>query len=174
MGDYRGRDRYDADRRRSSRDDYYDRQRSDRYPPQHHSRSRSGERYASNRADDYPPPRDRYYDDTSGRNYRSPPPQHSDDYSPGPRSPLKREAEADLLQPAQPPPNEPRSDRHRPQIFNNSGDQSFDAGKPNSQIIFRGIDKEMTEADVYDSFHTRIITNISIVIPIPHQPRRCN
>ena len=152
MGDYHRRDRYDGNEsRRYSRDDTYrpsgynDREREDRYQPP--PRPRSRERYYDRDRDRDDRPytgrdrprdtrmedRDRYYD-TRDRN-ESPPeePRHS---------PERRESAGEL---EAHPPSAPRSDRQR-----GSHDDPYDSGKPNSQIIFRGIDKEITETDVYD------------------------
>src|SRR5579862_5131979 len=176
MGDYYRRDKYDNDddryERRYPRDEY-DRGRSDRYQPLPGSRSR--ERYPDRERDDYRRDtdwresaddrnrgdRDIHYD-SRDRDYRSPPP-HDRDYFSQSRSPPRRPRE--LEEPSQLPAG-PRSQRTKPE-------ETFDAGKPNSQIIFRGIDKDMTEADVSDFLYNRIITNISVT-PIPHAPRRCH
>ena len=47
-------------------------------------------------------------------------------------------------------PRDSRSERHR------AHDDQYDAGKPNSQIIFRGLDKDVTELDVYDIYSVAV------------------
>jgi hypothetical protein len=67
-------------------------------------------------------------------------------------------------------PKGPRSGRRRrPQ----QQQDQWDAGKPSAQVIFRGIDKSMTEADVSDFYMLVTITN-SIAPTIFLQPRRCS
>ena len=52
------------------------------------------------------------------------------------------------------PPHETRFGRYHP-----AHDDPYDAGKPNSQIIFRGLEKDVSETDVYDFFLFRTITD---------------
>ena len=44
------------------------------------------------------------------------------------------------------PPSGPRADRYK-----DGHEDSYDAGKPNSQIIFRGLEKDVSETDVNNS-----------------------
>ena len=163
MGDYYRRDRYDDDRRyyRDDNDRRYDRynDRDDRYPPPHrrspdlyydrdrergdHSyrereKDRSWERDRDDREryQDYPP---RDLSRSEGREEvversRSPP----------------EERDIEL----QHPPKGPRSERHR-----GHHDDPFDAGKPNSHVIFRGLDKDIAETHVSEFLLPRSITN---------------
>jgi len=154
MGEYYRRDRYDGNDRRYSREDSHQRPldyhserggREERYPP---PRSRSRERAYQDRdrEEDYSYRRDRDRD----RHYDySPPPT-----SPQPTTTITTDHDIDH------PPRAPRFDRGKPPQQHYPED-SYDAGKPNAQVIFRGLDKEITETDVYKHFHTfRTITNI--------------
>ena len=150
MGDYYRRDRFDdgKDRRYATREDNYQRPVADyhseraggeeRYP-----RSRSRERYQDRDREDYSYRRDRDRE----RHYDSPsPPQHY----------LDHDIEA--------PPQGPRSDRGKPpqqQQQQHYPEDSYDAGKPNAQVIFRGLDKEITETDVYK--HIFILLEHSLI-----------
>ena len=163
MGDYYRRDRYDGESR-NSRDDSYrpsERGRGDRYqssPPRPRSRERYQDRddfYYSNRDRDRPreirDDKDRYRDA-----------RDRDDYTRSTREePNERDQDPSEVEPTQ----FPSAPRHR--------DDPYDAGKPNSQVIFRGLDKEFTETDVYDFFIT-LETNFSIVATISSQSRRCS
>ena len=157
MGDYFRRDRYDAESRHYSRDDSYrpsERGRGDRYQPSP-PRPRSRERYQDRDRDDYyysnrdrprniTDDRDRYRDTRDRDNYTSS---------------TREEPQQRDRDPSEIVPRQPRDD-------------PYDAGKPNSQVIFRGLDKEFTETDVYDFFIT-LETNFSIVATISSQSRRC-
>lgn len=166
MADYYRRDRYDgSEARRSSREDpnrdwdhYNDRGRDDRYPS--YGRPQSRERYQDRDLEDYSyENRDKgrdvgvddrdWYRDSRGRDDY----QYSAQIPKGrPASPVERDAgEYETRH-----PREPRSDRQR----GSYEDAAYDAGKPNSQVIFRGLDKDMTDSDVYDFFIFRAITNI--------------
>jgi hypothetical protein len=158
MGDYYRRDRYDGNEgRRHSRDDanrlsaYDDRGRDNRgrevrsQPP---PRPRSRERYYDRDLDDYPytsrdRPRDTWVENRD--RYRDPQDRndipHAKAEESG-QSPERRESGE--VEPSQ-PPSGPRTDRQQPR---GSHDDPYDSGKPNSQIIFRGLDKEITETDV--------------------------
>ena len=138
MGDYYRRDRYDAESRHHSKDDGYrpsERGRGDRYqpsPPRPRSRERYQDRddYYSSRDRDRPrniaDDRDRYRDTR-------------DDYTRSTREESKeRDRDPTEVEPTQLP------GAHRPR------DDPYDAGKPNCQVIFRGLEKELTETDVYD------------------------
>jgi len=162
MGDYYRRDRVDdgKDRRYATREDNYQRPVADyhsegaggeeRYP-----RSRSREGYQDRDREDYSYRRDRDRD-----RQRDPRSQDRDRHydSPSPPQPyVDHDIEA--------PPQGPRSDRGKPpqqqQQQHHYPEDSYDAGKPNAQVIFRGLDKETTETDVYKHFHTlRTFTNI--------------
>ena len=187
MGDYR-RGKYDSyDTPRYSREGSY--RRSD-----HFEEARQGDRY---QRPPVSPPRDRhrerdrnprYYDDDRGssseRRAVDEKERGCDDSRPrrnSPRRHLETMTETggkDHFQdmsnaPVVPeygkfesyPSREGRADHHRPQ------EDQWDPGKPNAQIIFRGIDKSMTEADVSDFFTPRAITD-SIVATILLQSGR--
>jgi hypothetical protein len=180
MADYYRRDRYGGDNRgdggRYSRDNEY--RPRDRYSPPRRSRSR--ERYQEGSRDDYSrddysyrdgdrsrdsriDERDRYRDSRDRADFR---PSSREDRGERPnrsKSPVIRE----VGDPELPAPHEPRSDRNR-----GSYDDPYDAGKPNSQVIFRGLEKDVSETDVYDFFHLEQ-SLISIVATISLQPRRC-
>jgi len=168
---YRRGERYDDrhDRRYPLRDDYDrdSRGRNGRYSPPLGPRSRSRERDDYHRDRDRRDPRDRDefrdpYSDSRERDYRSPPRYDRERYSPlPPRSPSKR----DVQEIHEDAPSEPRSQRY-------NAETALGSGKPNTQVIFRGIDKSMTEADVYDFLSHRTIANIDPVTPNPHAPRR--
>ena len=153
MGDYYRRDRYDGNEdRRHSRDDTYrlsaynDRGREERYqpPPRPHSR----ERYYDRDRDDYPytgwdrprgtrgEDRDRHRDPRDRNDIT-----HADAEE-SRQSPERRESGE--VEPTH-PPSGPRTERQQPR---GPYDDPYDSGKPNSQIIFRGLDKEITETDV--------------------------
>jgi hypothetical protein len=164
MGDYYRRDRYDGgEARRSLREDNYrdwdnDRGQDDRYPAP--GRPRSRERYQDRDREDYlyrdrDRPRDARVDDRDWYHDS----QEKDDYQYSTQRTSKGRpvspAERDMGEYETRPPREPRSDRQR----GSYEDAPYDAGKPNSQVIFRGLDKEMTESDVYDFFIFRTITN---------------
>lgn len=160
MGDYYRRERHDGDDRRYSRDheshhrplDYHsERAREDRHPP---PRQRSRERYQDRDREDYAYRRDRDRDrETRHRDPRSE--DRDRNYGSPPVSPPS--ADHDNIDH---PPRGPRSDRGKQQQYQYAED-SFDAGKPNAQVIFRGLDKQVTETDVYIQFHAlRTITNI--------------
>ena len=166
MGDYYRRDRYDGESQYYSRDDSYrpsERGRGDRYQPSP-PRPRSRERYQDRARDDYyysSRDRDRPKDTTDDKDrYRDT--RDRDDYTrstrEGPKERDRDPSEMELTQ-------SPSAPRHR--------DDPYDAGKPNSQVIFRGLEKEFTETDVYDFFIT-LETNFSIVATISSQSRRCS
>ena len=162
MADYYRRDGYGGDNRgdggRYSRDDEY-RQR-DRYSPPRRSRSR--ERYQDGSREDYSyrdgdrsrdgriDDRDRYRDSRDRDDLRPSSREDRGERLNRSKSPIKQEV-GDSEVPA---PREPRSDRNR-----GSYDDPYDAGKPNSQVIFRGLEKDVSETDVYDFFSFRTITD---------------
>jgi len=165
MGDYYRRDRYDDDRR-YYRDDhdrrydrYNDRERDDRYPPTHrrspdlyYDRDRDrGDSSYRERERDRSWERDR---DDRDRYHDYPPRDHSrsagrDEFVERSRSPPE---ERDLE--PQHPPTGPRSDKNR-----GPHDVHYDAGKPNSHLIFRGLDKDIAETHVSEFLLLRSITN---------------
>lgn len=164
MGDYFRRDRYDAESRHYSRDDSYrpsERGRGDRYQPSP-PRPRSRERYHDRDRDDY------YYSNRDRpRNIADDRDRYRDtrdrgDYTSSTREePQQGDRDLSEVEPWHPPSGP------RPR------DDPYDAGKPNSQVIFRGLEKEFTETDVYDFFIT-LETNFSIVATISSQSRRCS
>ena len=193
MGDSYRRDRFDNNPREAgrgysrdeeyrSRDHYPDR-RDARYSP---PRSRSRERYPDRGRDDhsyrdrdpYKRRRDERNDredrgDRDSRDYPRESPDRgpvritaldavAEPYGRSP-SPLRRHSEDFDV----PPPSGPRADRYK-----DNYDDSHDAGKPNSQIIFRGLEKNITEPDVSDFFYLEQ-SLISVVRTISSQPRRC-
>ena len=164
MGDYYRRDRYDAETRHYSRDDSYrpsERGRGDRYQPSP-PRPRSRERYQDQDRDDY------YYsnrDRDRPRNTADDKDRYRDTRDDYTRSTREEPKERDWNPSEAEPMQHPSAPRLR--------DDPYDAGKPNSQVIFRGLEKEFTETDVYD-FFTTLETNFSIVATISSQSRRCS
>jgi hypothetical protein len=162
--EYRQRDRYSPPGRSRSRERYQDRSRDD-YPYRDSDRSRDGriddrDRYRDGRIDD----RDRYRDSRDRDDIRPSSREDRGERLNRSKSPVRQEVGDSEL----PAPREPKSDRHR-----GSYDDPYDAGKPNSQVIFRGLEKDVSETDVYDFFHLEQ-SLISIVATISLQPRRCS
>jgi hypothetical protein len=169
MGDYYRRDRHESNPRDGGRGyardeehrsrDYYSDRRDSRYSPP--PRSRSRERYQERgRDDDSYHAREHYRDRRDDRdrsresydreNTRPPVRDEREEQYPRPSSPHKRHSEDFDIQ----PPSGPRADRYK-----EPHEDSYNTGKPNSQIIFRGLDKDMTETDVSDFLSFRTITD---------------
>jgi hypothetical protein len=185
MGEYYRRDRYNSDTRGYSREEAYrhndysnNRRQGDRY--QSYRQDRPREHYQERERDAYyyavDPERSRghredgkeWYGETHPRDNTPPHAREeralaTERHVDQSKSPVGRAVDSFDTQPLL----EPRSDRHR-----GSQDDYYDAGKPNSQVIFRGLDKEVTEMDVYDFFILEL-SLISIVTTISLQPRRC-
>src|SRR5579862_4003188 len=175
MGDYYRWDRYDNNAREAgrghSRDDeyrsrdHYNDRRDPRYSPP--PRSRSRERYPDRgRNDHFYRDRDPYKDrrdernESNDRNDRDSR-DHSreshdrghmritaldaiaEPYQRSPSPPKRHSGDFDIH-----PPSGPRADRYK-----DGHEDSYEAGKPNSQIIFRGLEKNITEPDVSDFFY---------------------
>jgi len=156
MGDYYRADRYShaEDDRRYPREDSHrydysgERARDDHHPPQ--GRSRSRERPIDRDRDDYY--RDDYYGDRGRDRERERWPNDRDRYrdsrdNDGPQSSARQERAEPYHDDHFMPSREPRQERHRGQY-----EEPYDAGKPNSQVIFRGLDKDITEQDVYEFY----------------------
>jgi hypothetical protein len=169
MADYhrRDRDRDGSEYRRYSREDSYreDRgrdRRDDRYsPPRSPPPSRSRERYLDHDRDDYAYDRDDrdHRDDSRDRG----PPRQPREWDSRPADPYNSQEPrpSEYLAPGvsihQPSDDDLDNGHHR---RHPRGD-AYDAGKPSSQIIFRGLDKEFSETDVLRTIHIMLFRTIA-------------
>ena len=173
MSGYSRRDRDEYEYRRYPRENPYPGDRGrDRYsPPRSRSRSRSRERYHGRDRDDHTYHRDtrddREYRDDGDRNPPRQPQQRGWDSRPEGR-PFHQQAQpAAYLAPGVSLPQPLEEEESHGHHHRHPRGDAYDAGKPTSQIIFRGLDKEVTETDVLRIFHTmlfRIITNLVIFV----------
>jgi hypothetical protein len=165
MGDYYRRDQHGDDSGRYVIDDDYQRPAGDRRKDGRNSppaRSRSRERYQDRIRDDYSyrgndrsrdshfDNRDRHRDNRDRDDSRM---SRREEYGER-QSRLKSPIRQDHNDPEPQAPREPQYDHQRA-----SYEEPYDAGKPNSQVIFRGLEKDVSEADVYDFFSSRTIAN---------------
>jgi hypothetical protein len=98
--------------------------------------------------------------------------ERMDDERPYPRQ-RSRERYRHDEDPSRNDPDEHPRETHPVHTAPRHRDPLSDAGKPNIQIIFRGIDKDMTEQDVPPPQFSRTKAN-SIVATISLQSRRCS
>ena len=175
MSGYYRRDRDEYEYRRHPREDLYpgDRGRDRHSPPRSRSRSRSQERYYDRDRDHaYYRDRgdDRDYRDDRDRDPPRQPQQRGWDSKSEDRPSRQQARPPEYLAPGVSLPQPLEEDEghgHHHHHHRHPRADAYDAGKPSSQIIFRGLDKEVTETDVLRIFHTmlfRIITNLVIFV----------
>jgi hypothetical protein len=153
-GRYSQEDSYRGDRGRDRRDGRYS-------PPRSPPGARSRERYLDHDRDDYAYDRDDgdYRDDSRDRD----PARQPREWDSRPTDPFNsQEARpSEYLAPGVSLHQQSDDDRDSGQHWRHPRGDAYDAGKASSQIIFRGLDKEVSETDVLRTFHIMLFRTIA-------------